>query len=90
MPLDILLEYWIDHASFGFVYIIFRFSIRKFYRRVPGLAADSLCGVWCRELATIPLYVGTLFSPAPQHCCDGAYSLTQLYACPSPFVKPGE
>ena len=60
-PLDILLEYWIEHVSFGLLYVMFTFPTRIFYRGVPGFASDCPCGVWCRGLTTYFLYVGPLF-----------------------------
>ena len=66
LPLDILLEYWIEHVSVGLFYVMFTFPSRIFYRGVPGFATDCPCGVWCCGLTTylttyIPLYVGPLF-----------------------------
>ena len=60
-PLDILLEYRIEHFSFGLLYVMFTFPTRIFYRGVPGFANDCPCGVWCRELTTCLLYVGPHF-----------------------------
>ena len=60
-PLDMLFEYWIEHLTFGLLYVMFRFSIRIFYRGVPGFATDCPCGNWCRGLNTCLLYVGPLF-----------------------------
>ena len=59
-PLDILLEYWIEHVSFGLLYVMFTFPTRIFYRGVPGFATDCPCGVWCRGLTTCLLYVGPI------------------------------
>ena len=61
LPLDILLEFLIEHVSFGLLYVMFTFPARIFYRGVSGFATDSPCGVWCRGLTTCPLYVGPLF-----------------------------
>ena len=61
LPLDILLEYWIEHVSFGLLYVMFTFPIRIFYGIVPGFATDCPCGVWCRGLTNCPLYVDPLF-----------------------------
>ena len=61
LPLDILLEYWIEHVSSGLLYVMFTIPTRIFYREVPGFATDCPCGVWCRGLTTCPLYVGPLF-----------------------------
>ena len=61
LPLDILLEYWIGHVTFGLLCVMFTFPARIFYRGVPGSATDSLCGVWCGGLTTCPLYVVPLF-----------------------------
>ena len=60
-PLDILLEYWTAHVTFGFLYVILTFPTRIFYRGVPGFATDCHCGVWCRGLTICLLYVGPLF-----------------------------
>ena len=60
-PMDILLEYWIEHVTFGLLYVMFTFLSRIFYRGVPGFATDWPCGVWCRGLTTCLLYVGPLF-----------------------------
>ena len=30
LPLDILLEYWIEHVSFGLLYVMFTFPTRIF------------------------------------------------------------
>ena len=54
LPLDILLEYWIEHVSFGLLYVMLTFPTRIFYRGVPGFATDCPCGVWCRGLTTRP------------------------------------
>ena len=35
--LDFLLEYWIDHVTFGVIYVGLIFSTRIFYRVAPGL-----------------------------------------------------
>ena len=61
LPLDILLEYWIEHVAFGLVYVMFTFPTRIFYRGVPGFATDCPCGVWCCGLTTCLQYVGPLF-----------------------------
>ena len=60
-PLDIPFQYCIEHFTLGGLYLMFRFSIWIFYRGVPGFATDCLCGVWCRELTTCPLYIGPIF-----------------------------
>ena len=59
-PLDFL-EYLIEHVSIGIFYIKCIFSIRIFYRGVPGLATDCSCGVWCRGFTTCLLYVCSRF-----------------------------
>ena len=59
--LDILLEYWIEHVTFGLLYGILTFPISIFYRGVPGFATDCACGVWCRWLTICLLYVDPLF-----------------------------
>ena len=60
--LDILLEYWIEHVTFGLLYVMFTFPARIFYRGVPSFAIDCPCGVWCRGLTTCLLYIGPLFA----------------------------
>ena len=50
LPLGILLECWIEHVSFGLIYVMFTFPTSIFYRGVPGFATDCPCGVWCRGL----------------------------------------
>ena len=35
--LDIFLEYWIEHVTFGLLYVMFTFPTRIFYRGVPGM-----------------------------------------------------
>ena len=57
-PLDIPFEYWIEHVTFGLLYVMFRFSAMIFYGGVPGFATDRPYGVWCRGLITYLLYVG--------------------------------
>ena len=56
----ILLEFWIEHVSFGLLYVMFTFPTRMLYGGVPGFATDCPCGVWCRRLTICPLYVGPL------------------------------
>ena len=56
------IEYWIEHVTFGLLYVMFRFSTRIFYGGVPGFATDCHCGVWCRGLTTCLLYVGPLLN----------------------------
>ena len=46
LPQDILLEYWIEHVTFGLLYVMFTFPTMIFYRGIPGLAIDCPCGVW--------------------------------------------
>ena len=58
--LSFLLEYWIEHVSFGLLYVMFTVPIMIFYRGVPGFATDCPC-VWCRGLTSCPLYVGPPF-----------------------------
>ena len=45
LSMDILFDYWIEHASFGVLYVMFRFSTRIFYGGAPGFATDLSCGV---------------------------------------------
>ena len=59
--LDILLDYWIEHAIFGLFYVRFTFSTKISHRGVLGFATDCPCGVWCHGLTTRLLYVGPLF-----------------------------
>ena len=66
-PLDILLEYWIEHVTIGLLYVMFTFPIRIFYRVVPGFVTDCPCGVWCRGLTTCLLYVSPLFGNLVQN-----------------------
>ena len=61
LPLDILLEYWIEKVTFGFLYVMFAFLTRISYKGVPGFANDCPCSVWCHGLTTCLLYVGPLF-----------------------------
>ena len=60
-PLNIPFEYWIEHVTFGLLYVMFTFLTETFYMGVPSFATDCPCGVWCHVLATCPLYVGPLF-----------------------------
>ena len=60
-PLDILLEYWIEHVTFGLLYVIFWFPTRIPYKGVPGFTTDCPCGVWWRGSTLCPLYVSLLF-----------------------------
>ena len=60
-PLDILLEYCIEHVTVGLFYVMFTFPTRIFYRGVPGFATDCPYGVWCRGLTICLQYVGPLF-----------------------------
>ena len=50
--LDILLEYWIEHVTIGFLYVIFTFPTGIFYRGVPGFATGCPCDVGCRGITT--------------------------------------
>ena len=53
LPLALLLKYWIEHVTIGFLYVNFIVSIRILYKRVPGLATDYACGVlvqWTNHL----------------------------------------
>ena len=61
VPLDILLEHWIEHVTFGLLCVMFKFSTRLFYGGVPGFPTDCSCGVWCCGLTTRLLYVVPLF-----------------------------
>ena len=36
-PLDILREYWIEHVSFGLLYVMFTFPFAIFYREFHAL-----------------------------------------------------
>ena len=61
LSLDIFFEDWIEHGTFGFFHVIFRFSTRVFWREGPGLLTDCPCAVWYRWLTTCLLYVGPPF-----------------------------
>ena len=37
LPLDIFLEYWIEHVSFGPLYVMFTFPTRIFYGEFRAL-----------------------------------------------------
>ena len=39
-PLDIPFGYWTEHVTFGFLCVMFRFSIGLFYNGVPGFGTD--------------------------------------------------
>ena len=62
-PLDIPLEYWIEHipTPLCHVHIPYWDILEIFYRGVPGFTTDCPCGVWWRGLTTCLLYVGPLF-----------------------------
>ena len=36
-PLDNLFEYWVEHVTFGFLYVIFWFSTKVFYKGFEAL-----------------------------------------------------
>ena len=44
-PLNIPFEYWIEHVTFGLIYVMFRFTTGLFYRGVPRFANDCPWGV---------------------------------------------
>ena len=55
-------EYWIEHITFGLLYVTFRQSSTKIsYKRVPGFATDCTCGVWCGKLTTYLLHICPYF-----------------------------
>ena len=60
-PLGILLEYWIEHVTFGLFYVMFTFPTRIFYSRGSGFVTDCPCSVWHRGLTTWLPYVGPRF-----------------------------
>ena len=60
LSLDIFFEYWIEHVTFGLLYVTFRLSTRVFYRGVPGFATYCASGGWCRGLTTCLLHVDPL------------------------------
>ena len=60
-PLGILLEYWIEHVTFGLLYVMFTFPAGIFSRGVPGFATACPCSIWCCGLTTCFLHVGPLF-----------------------------
>ena len=54
-PLELLLEYWIEHVTFGLLYVMLTFPFKIFYRGVPGFATGCPC---CLILASlIILYI---------------------------------
>ena len=53
-PLDILLEYWIEHVTFGLFYVMFTFPIMIFYRGFLGFAMYRPCSAWCRGFNHLP------------------------------------
>ena len=59
--LEIVFEYWIQHVTFGLLYVIFKFFIGLFYRVVAGFASACSCSVWWRGLSTCLLHAGPLF-----------------------------
>ena len=74
-PLDILLEYWIEHVTFRLLYVMFTFPTRIFYSGVPGFATDCPSVVWCRGLTTYLLFVGPRFGNLDEND-SGFVSLT--------------
>ena len=54
VSLDNLLEYWIEHVSFGLLYVMFTFPTRIFYRGVQGFATDCPCGVLVPRINHLP------------------------------------
>ena len=58
--LDILLQYWVEHVTFGLHYVMFTFLTRISYWGVPGFATDCHCGVWCRGITTCLIYDGPI------------------------------
>ena len=73
--LDIPFECWIERATFGLFYGMFRLSTRIFYRGGPGFATDCPCGVWCCEITTCLMHVGPRFGNPVWNDC-GFVSLT--------------
>ena len=63
LTLDILFKYWIEHVTFGLLYVMFRFPIRIFYKDVPGFATDCL------------LYVGPLLGNIAWN--DSGFDITE-------------
>ena len=57
-PPDILLGYWIEHVSFGLIYVMFTFRTRIFYKGVPGFATYCPCGIWypCMLVHLLEIY----------------------------------
>ena len=45
-PLGIPFVHWIEHITFGLLYVMFRFSTKVFYRGGPGFATDFLAVFW--------------------------------------------
>ena len=52
-PLDILLEYWIEHVTFGLLYVMFTFPTRMFYRGVPCFANEWRLVPWIYHLPPV-------------------------------------
>ena len=63
LPLDILFEYWIDHATFGFgfVNVMFGLSTRMFDMGVSGFATNCHRSVWCHRVTNCLLQICPLF-----------------------------
>ena len=61
LPLDRLLEYYIEHVTIGLRYVKVMLLTRLFCRGVPGFALDCNCCVRCHGSPNRPLYVGPLF-----------------------------
>ena len=59
-PLDIPFQYWFEHVTFRFLYVMFRLSTRISYRIVPGFTTDCRCDVWCL-LYIVGSHFGNLF-----------------------------
>ena len=59
LPLDLLLEYWIEHFIIGLLHVRLTciFSTRIFYRGVPGFVTDCPCNVRCCGIPTCLLYI---------------------------------
>ena len=52
--LDILFEYWIEHVTFGLLYVMLGFPTRIFYKGVLGFTKDCRCLVpWINQLPLV-------------------------------------
>ena len=61
LTLHALLGYWSEHNIIAPLYAQLVFSIRIFYRGVPGFTTDCPCGIWRCKLITRLLHISPLF-----------------------------